>query len=132
MKISVFYHHVRMAAKEQGVTLPEMMQLDETTMLNFLGIAAEDCTQVIAAICTDGMKTDEVWLVEAKDAAALERVKALAETRLKAKTEETISYAPDQYAIVEKAELLTQGNYLALIVTAEAAALASVWEGAVK
>ena len=72
--------------------LPEMMVLDETTMLNFLGIQAEDCTQVVAAVCGNGLRTDEVWLIEAKDEEALARIAQLADTRLISKEDVLSSY----------------------------------------
>ena len=97
--------------------LPDMFSMDEDTMLNFLGIDMADCTQAVVSICGDGMRADEVWLIEAKDAAALERLQELAQTRIVAKEDETISYAPDQYAIVTQAQLLTNGNYLALLIS---------------
>lgn len=112
--------------------LPEMVTMDEDTMLNFLGIVTEDCDQAIAATCVNGLRTDEIWLVEAKDGEALERLKALAEGRLEAKRDETVSYAPDQYAVVEKAELLTEGNYLVLLVSPDVDGLKTIVEGAIK
>lgn len=99
--------------------LPEMFEPDEATMLDFLGIAVEDCVQYQVAICAEGMRSDEIWLIEAKDEAALERLHQLAENRIQAKLEEAESYVPDQYAIIEKAELLTNGRYLALLVSPE-------------
>ena len=57
-----------------GASLPEMWVLDEDMMLNMFGIKAEDCTQVITAIVSTGLNVDEVWLIEAKDAAALEQL----------------------------------------------------------
>lgn len=116
--------------EEYQNTLPEMMVLDENTMLNFLGIHTGDCNQVITAICTNGLKTDEVWLIEAKDEAALDRLIALANSRIAAKEDETISYAPDQYAIVENAVLITQDLYLALLVSPDVDTLKSVFEAA--
>ena len=59
-------------------TLPEMMTLDAENMLNLLGIQADDCVQAIAAVCAVGLQADEVWLLQAKDAQALERLKTLA------------------------------------------------------
>ena len=97
--------------------LPQMLPMDETTMMNFLGIDAADCTQAAVAICAEGLRADEVWLIEAKDADAFARLKALAEARLQAKAEETVSYNPEQYAVVEKAQLFSQGNYLFLLVS---------------
>lgn len=107
--------------------MPEMILMDETTMLNFCGIHAEDCVQVVAAICADGLITDEIWLIEAKDQAALDKLKQLAETRLEMKGEESITYSPEQYAVVQEAKILTEGMYLALIVSPDVEALAEAF-----
>ena len=115
-----------------GASLPEMWVLDEDMMLNMFGIKAEDCTQVITAIVSTGLNVDEVWLIEAKDAAALEQLKALAESRMKAKADETVDYLPDQYVFVEKGVILTEGLYLALIVSPDVDNLKATFEAAVK
>ena len=115
-----------------GTSLPGMWVLDEDMMLNMFGIKAEDCTQVITAIVSTGLAADEVWLIEAKDAAALEQLKAMAESRMKAKADETIDYLPDQYVFVEKGVILTEGLYLALIVSPDVDNLKAAFEAAVK
>lgn len=112
--------------------MPEMIRMDETTMLNFCGIQAEDCVQVVAAICADGLITDEVWLIEAKDQEALGRLKALAETRLQMKGEESITYSPEQYAVVQEAKVLTKDLYMALIVSPDVDTLEEIFLGAVE
>lgn len=110
--------------------LPDMFYPDESTMISFLGIDIADCVQYKIAICAEGMRSDEVWLIEAKDEAALENLRQLAESRIQSKMDETISYAPDQYAIVEKAEVLTNGLYLALLVSPDVDALKAGFEAA--
>lgn len=110
--------------------LPEMFFPDEDTLLNFLGIHAEDCAQYQVAICAEGMRADEVWLIQAKDEAALDTLRTLAQTRIQAKLDETISYVPDQYAIVEKAELLENGLYLALLISPDHEAMRAGFEAA--
>ena len=90
---------------------------DDATLLNFLGIHAEDCVQYKVAICAEGLRADEVWLIEAKDDAALKSLDDLAQARIQSKLDETESYAPDQYLIVQKAEVLTNGRYLALFIS---------------
>lgn len=112
--------------------LPEMLVLDDTFRMNLLGIDSADCKQIITAICGDGLQADEVWLIEAKDAAALDRIKALAENRMKAKADETESYVPDQYLIVQHGVVLTKGMYLALLVSPEVSAMQAAFEEAVK
>ena len=110
--------------------LPEMFYPDEATLLNFLGIRTEDCSAYQVAVCAEGMRADEIWLIEAKDEAALERLQKLAQTRIQAKLDETQSYVPDQYAIVEKAALLTNGRYLALLISPEVDTLKASFEAA--
>ena len=97
--------------------MTEMMPVEGTTRLDFMGIPEEDCAQVYTAFAQDGMLTDEIWLIEAKDQQALERLQKLAQSRMDAKAAETISYSPEQYAVVEKGEILTEGLYLALLVS---------------
>lgn len=110
--------------------LPEMFYPDEDTLLNFLGILADDCTQYQVAICAEGLRADEVWLIEAKDQTALENLKQLAQTRVQAKLDETVTYVPDQYVIVEKAEILTNGLYLALLISPDVETLKAGFEAA--
>lgn len=114
-------------------TMPEMILIEDADMrLNLMGIQEDDCVQVVTAVCADGLRTDEVWLIEAKDAAALERIAAMAENRLFAKGEESITYSPEQYAIVQKAVTVTEGLYFALVVSPDVDALKATVEAAVK
>ena len=110
--------------------LPEMFYPDEDTMLNFLGVSAEDCAQYKIAICSEGMRVDEVWLVEAKDDAAMQNLTELAQIRIQAKLDETETYAPDQFLIVQQAQVLTKGRYLALLISPEVEALKAGFEAA--
>ncbi len=124
--------HMETIYEVMAEQMPEMILMDETTMLNFCGIQAEDCKQVVAAICADGLITDEVWLIEAKDQAALDNLKALAETRLQAKADESITYSPEQYAVVQEAKILTSGLYMALLVSPDVDALEEIFLAAVE
>ena len=111
--------------------MPEMLVLDETIQLNLLGIDSADCQQVITAICADSVRADEIWLIQAKDTAALERLTALAKTRVESQAEVCESYSPDQYAIVKEAELVTSGLYLALLIGPDAASMKKTFTSAI-
>ena len=110
--------------------LPEMFYPDEATLLNFLGIRAEDCVQYKVAICAEGLRADEVWLIEAKDDAAMQTLTNLAQARIQSKLDETETYAPDQFLVVQKAEVLTNGRYLALFISPDVEALKAGFEAA--
>lgn len=112
--------------------MPEMMVLDDNSMLNMLGIQKEDCQQAIVAICSYGLQADEVWLIQAKDADALKRIQTLAESRLHAKADETESYLPEQYLIVKEGQVITKDLYLALLVSPEVSTMKTQFEDAVK
>ena len=74
----------------------------------------------------DGLRADEVWLIEAKDADSLKQLEALAQSRLERKGEESITYSPEQYEVVQKAEVITAGNYLVVIVSPDVQDLLAV------
>lgn len=123
-KISMAAIYEKMTGSD---TMPEMMEMDETMQRDYCGISREDVAQSVVAICADGLRTDEIWLIQAVDEAAAERIAELARTRQKAKEDETVNYAPDQYAIVEKAELVQEGEYVAFLVSPEAKALTEIF-----
>ena len=112
---------------QEAVAIPEMLELGEDLMLDYCGIKSETVNQAIVAICADSLRTDEIWLIEAKDASAAEEIVKLAEKRLQKKGEESITYSPEQYAVVEKAELIQAGRFVALLVSPDSAELAKVF-----
>jgi hypothetical protein len=112
--------------------MPEMLVMDEMMMLNFCGIEAEMCQQAVVSVCFDGLRADEIWLIEAKDADSLKQLETLAQSRLERKGEESITYSPEQYEVVQDAEVITNGNYLVVIVSPDVADLVEIWNQAAK
>ncbi len=110
--------------------LPEMVTLDDKAMMNLYGVDAEKCNQAIIANCNDGLLSDEVWLIEAVDEAAAAEIVELAQNRVEREKEETKSYAPDQYAVVEKAKILNDDNFVVLIISPDVDALVELYENA--
>lgn len=106
--------------------MPEMISLDAEMMLDYCGIKAEDCAEFYVSICADSLKTDEIWLIKTTNADALKRISDLANSRLKAKADESITYSPEQYKVVQKAKIITSGEYFALIVSPDVAEIESI------
>ena len=104
-------------------SMPEMLVTEDAMRESFLGVKSADCAQCICAISAEGLRADEIWLIEATDTDALDRLIALANNRLTAKKEEASFYSPDQFAICEDGRILTSGLYMAFIVSPEADAL---------
>ena len=107
----------------ESVGMPEMVSLKADMMLDFYGIKAEDVKQAVVTVCSDGLRADEVWLLEAVSADAAAKLKGLAENRLKQKDAESVTYSPEQNAIVMKAFLTVEGNYVILIVSPDVEAM---------
>ncbi len=110
--------------------MPEMMLVDDSMLFNYYGIDTEDCKQAVVAICSNALLTDEVWLIEAKNADALAHLETLANNRLAAKAAESETYSPEQFAVVKKAKLILQENYLILLVSPDVDALESIYRAA--
>ncbi len=108
--------------------LPEMVMFDENKMLNQYGIDSSVCPQAIVATCSDGLRSDEIWLIEAPTAETAKEIADLANLRVDREKEETKDYAPDQYKVVEKAEIITEGNIVVLIISPDVDALVSIYE----
>ncbi len=107
--------------------LPEMVILDEDSMLNQYGVDMNVCNQAIVATCADGLRSDEIWLIEAVDAESAEAIAELAQARVDREGEETKSYAPDQYAVVEKAQIITDSNNVVLIISPDVDTLVELY-----
>jgi len=108
----------------------EMVPLDPDMMLDFCGIKAEDCAQAYVAISADGLLTDEIWVIEAVDEEAAQRLLDKVSKRLKAKAEESETYSPEQYAVVQKAQTIHQGNFVILLVAPNVDELKNVVDAA--
>lgn len=121
---------VKSVYDSMAAVMPEMLVMDEMMMLNFCGIEAEMCEQAVVSVCFDGLRADEVWLIEAKDADSLKQLQTLAQSRLERKGEESITYSPEQYEVVQAAEVITAGNYLAVIVSPDVTELVAIFNEA--
>ena len=117
--------YTAMTAKAQ---MPEMMRVEEDMLLDLYGIKAEQYKQVEVYLCADSLRADEIWLIEAVDAEALQNLKGLAQARLQQKDDESVTYSPAQNAIVKKAHLETYGNYLVMIVCPEVEAISAAFK----
>lgn len=110
-----------------AVQIPEMLKLEESMMLDYCGIDAAKTKQAVVQICADSLRTDEIWLLEAVDEAAAKDLADAANERLRKKGEESITYSPEQYAVVQKAQLIQAGNYVVLIVSPDVDTLAATF-----
>ena len=99
----------------EAVGVPQMLALDANMQLDLYGIRAEDVKQAKVAVASDGLLADEIWLLEAIDEETAQSIKELAEGRIRQKDRESVTYSPEQNAIVKKAVVAAEGCFVYLI-----------------
>lgn len=117
-------------AELEGLGLPKMVDVGSDMMLSLYGIDAADVKQAKVAISDDGLRADEVWLIEGVSEAAAEKISGLVKNRIQQKDDESITYSPEQNAIVKKSYTEVAGNYVFFICSPEVAAMKSAVQSA--
>ncbi len=112
---------------ESRVELPEMLALNEQRIRNYYGIDPEACKQCFLAVSDDGLRVDEIWLIEAGDEKAAEALLASAQSRIEQICIETKDYLPDQYVVAKDAQALRVGNSVALFISPDAKEMAQLF-----
>jgi len=110
-------------AQLETIGLPNMLDMDPQMQLDIYGIRAEAVKQAKVVICSDGLRADEIWLIEAVSAAEAEEIKSLAEGRLKQKDAESITYSPEQNVIVKKSYIAMEGNFVIFLCSPDVEAM---------
>lgn len=118
------------AQMEEKFTLPAMSALSERQLERYYGIDTAACPQLVVMQCDDGLRVDEIWLIQAADEGAAEQLLALAQSRLDQLAAETENYLPEQYAVVRDSRALRVGSYVALLISPDAAEMEELFRGA--
>ena len=107
--------------------LPPMLMVDADTALDFYGVAPADYTQSLLFIAEDSLRANEVLFFRAADEGAAQRIEELLNARMAAKASEAKNYSPEQYAVIQKGRVITNGLTLALIVSPEIDKLVTIY-----
>ena len=107
--------------------LPAMLTLNEQRIRNYYGIDPAACRQCILAVSDEGLRVDEIWLIEAADEKAAEALLAMARSRIEQVCAETKEYLPDQYAVAQNAQALRIGSSVALFLSPDAKEMAEIF-----
>lgn len=110
-----------------SIELPEMLALSEKDLENYYGIDPSACKQLIAAISDDGLRVDEIWLIETGSEKEAEALLALARSRIEQICAETENYLPDQYAVAKNAQALRVGASVGLFISPDAREMADIF-----
>lgn len=115
-----------------GLSGDDMLTLAQTDLMDMYGIEPADVKQFAGAVNLTGISAEEIVLIEAVDADAAARVKTQLDARYESKANQMRDYLPDEYAIIEKCSVRVDGNYVAMIVSANAETYVAAYEAAIK
>lgn len=113
-----------------AITDPIMLTNDH--LLNLYGIDAADVKQSACCITMTGIFPDEVLMLEAVDSAAAARIAEKLNNRLTEVKNQSASYDPENYAIAQQCAVTTNGNYLALFISAKHPQMTEIYNGYLK
>ena len=110
----------------------DMVEFTNVDDLNrFYGIAAEDVKEYAGGINNSGVNQEEIVMILATDTDAAARIAEALNNRLKSKLNETKNYNPDQYAMLEKCSVDTDGNYVSMFLSENAESMKADYKKAI-
>ena len=118
------------ARMEEKLALPAMSAMSDRQLERYYGIDVSACPQHVAMQCDDGLRVDEIWLIQAADEEAAAQLLSLAQSRIDQLAAETENYLPDQFAVVKNSRALRIGSYVALLISPDAAQMEELFRGA--
>ncbi len=110
--------------------MPEMMLLSAKQAEKFYGLDLSACPQAVLALCDDGLRVDEIWLIEAESAEQAAAILETAKAHVEQICSETENYLPDQYAVAKDARVLQIGSSVALLISPQAEAMEQAFRAA--
>ena len=110
--------------------LTPMARGDNQTLKRLYGLSASDYENVLLYYPTTNMGAEELLLIQLKDLSQQQAVKDAIESRLDTQKKSFDGYGVDQYAMLEKAVVEVQGNYILLVVANDPAPVRKAFLGA--
>lgn len=112
--------------------MPEMLVLSAKQADSFYGLDVSACPQAVLAICDEGLRVDEIWLIEAENPEQAGAILDIARSHVEQICSETENYLPDQYAVAKNARVLQVGNTVALLLSPRAAEMEQAFRDSFK
>ena len=108
------------------------MDIGTDRLLDLYGIEAADVSESACYVTMDGVFPEEVIMVKAADDAAASRIKEKLENRLAEVKTQSANYDAENFALANECKVLTNGNYVAMFLSAKHADMEKIFESAGK
>lgn len=113
---------------EQEVSLQSPACMDEDFISNYYGMDTGALEEYVFSISEDAAQAETVIIMRVKDAADAEEIADSLQAVVEEKKAEMENYIPEQFAIVEKSEVVIKDNYVWLVISENENAITDVIE----
>lgn len=113
----------------ENVSMPdETIELAKEDLSDYYGIEADKVTEFAAVQDACGYK-DEIVIVKAADDTSAKEIEALLNDHIEYQKDSMKNYDAAQYDILTSSEVITNGVYVAMFISAEQAEMAEIYNG---
>ena len=91
-------------------------------------IDAKDIKSFSAEVSSDSLNQNEVVMVEAQSSDAMKRIKEKLENSYNKKLDQSRDYLPDEYEMIKKCTVSTNGNYVRMFISDNAEKMTSIYK----
>lgn len=99
----------------------------EDRIMNVYGLSAEDYSEFSAYVNNSGTDQDEIVIVKASSSDKVAGIEEKLNNKMTAKLNSTKNYLPEQYAMIEKCEVKSNGNYVRMIISPDAEGMVEIY-----
>lgn len=104
---------------QEDVKFPGMAEIGADRMAGYYDVAADKKDSYSAYICGSGAYPDEIAVFKMKSADDVNAVKSVLEKRVESQSATFKDYTPDEMYKIDGNNVVTSGNYVALIICAD-------------
>lgn len=113
----------------ENVSMPdETIELAKEDLSDYYGIEADKVTEFAAVQDACGYK-DEIVIVKAADDTSAKEIEALLNDHIEYQKDSMKNYDAAQYDILTSSEVITNGVYVAMFISAEQSEMAEIYNG---
>lgn len=117
---------------QEDVKFPGMAEIGADRMAGYYDVAADKIDSYSAYICGSGAYPDEIAVFKMKSADDVNAVKSVLEKRVESQSATFKDYTPDEMYKIDGNNVVTSGNYVALIICADNAKAIEVFKSMAK
>ena len=113
---------------EREVSLKSPACMEEDFISNYYGMDTKALEEYVFSISEDAAQAETVIIMKVKDGEDMAKIAESLQAVVEEKKGEMENYIPEQFAIVEKSEVVTRDNYVWLVISENEDTITSVIE----